>query len=205
MIPYGLFSQILFLLLSVALVFTYIKPTFSEIDATQDKIETYAQEVEKVSVVNDKLRTLVASYSNVSQGDRLKLLAYMPDEVDTIAVPRDLYTIATQAAVIVRKIEYDGPVKQSTDVSSTLLFDPAAAPVEAVPTSNEPEAHRFIVSFEGSYAQIKTVLSLMEENAYPLEVHDLEINKTEGGFLSVDMDIITYDRTLPAPVEAALQ
>lgn len=206
MIPYGLFSQILFLLLSVALVLTYIKPTFSEIDATQDKIETYAQEIDKVSLVNSKLANLMTAYNNISQSDRLKLLAYMPDEVDTIAVPRDLFAIATQAGVIIRKIEYEGPVKgENSDASSDLLlFDPAAAPVETV-TSNDSEAHGFVLSFEGSYAQVKMVLAMLEENAYPLEVHKMNVTKSEGGFLTVDMDIITYDRTSPVPTEAAIQ
>lgn len=206
MIPYGLFSQILFLLLSVALIFTYIKPVFSEIDVTQDKIETYVQEIDKVSTVNAKLANLMASYSNISQSDRLKLLTYMPDEVDTIAVPRDLYAIATQAGVIVRKIEYGGPVEvvDAGTVSDLAVFDPSVAPVVAA-SSNDPESHIFVFSFEGSYAQVKTVLSLLEENAYPLEVHEMDVTRTEGGFLIVGMDIVTYDRTLPIPVEAAIQ
>ncbi len=206
MIPYGLFSQILFLLLSIALDFTYIKPAFTKIDATQDKIETYALEINKVSLVNSKLSSLVSSYNNITQSDRLKLLTYMPDEVDTIAVPRDLYAIATQAGVIVRGIEYGGSQSEkSGQMSSDLaLFDPSLAPAGATP-SGEPEAHVFTLSFEGSYAQLKTVLALLEENAYPLEVHKMEIEKTKGGFLTVEMDIITYDRTLPALVEAAIQ
>lgn len=206
MIPYGLFSQILFMLLSVTLVFTYIKPAFSEIDATQDKIETYVTEIDKVSLVNSKLASLVSAYNNTSQSDRLKLLTYMPDEVDTIAVPRDLFAIATQAGVIVRNIEYGGSLDdEDGEVSSDLmLFDPAAEPIPTVP-SNESEKHLFTMSFEGSYAQVKTVLSLLEENAYPLEVHQMDVSRSEGGFLTVEMDIVTYDRTLPVPVEAAIQ
>lgn len=207
MIPYGLFSQTLFLLLSVALVFTYIKPTFSEIDATQDKIETYEQEIEKVSAVNDKLANLVAGYDNISQTDRLKILTYMPDEVDTIAVPRDLYAIGTQAGVIIRQIEYIGSTKdENADVASdVLLFDPEVAPDPVVSAGTEPEGHRFEMSFEGSYAQVKTVLALMEENVYPLEVHELDISRSEGGFLTVKLSIITYDSVPPQVIEAAIQ
>ena len=206
MIPYGLFSQILFLLLSIALVMTYIRPAFSEIDATQDKIETYSQEIDKVSAVNSKLASLMSSYSNISQSDRLKLLTYIPDEVDTIGVPRDLFAIATQAGVIIRGIEYGGSLNgENSGVSSDIsLFDPAAAPVATTPTS-VPEMHLFSVDFEGSYAQVKTVLSSMEENAYPLEIHTMDITRSEGGFLTVKMEIVTYDSTLPVPDEAAIQ
>jgi hypothetical protein len=205
MIPYGLFSQILFLLLSIALIFTYIKPTLAEIDTTQDAIETYVVEIDKVSSVNAKLANLMSSYSSISQADRLRLLSYMPDEVDTIAVPRDLFAIATQAGVIIRQIEYGGSLNGvGSEITSDLAaFDPAAVPV--VSTSNEPEKHQFNISFEGSYAQVKMVLALMEENAYPLEVQELDITKSEGGFLTVAMDITTYDSTLPVSSEAAIQ
>ena len=57
----------------------------------------------------------------------------------------------------------------------------------------------FIFEFDASYEQIKSVLRAVEKNAYPLEVHDLTIENSEGGFLSVTMKIITYDR-LPPPV-----
>lgn len=206
MIPYGLFSQTLFILLSIALVFTYIKPTLTEIDATQDKIETYMTEIDKVSTVNAKLASLVSSYDSISQSDRLRLLAYMPDEVDTIAVPRDLNAIATQAGVIVRGIEYGGSLKGGDNqvVSDLTVFDPSVAPAPEQ-TSKEPEGHMFTLEFEGSYAQLKSILTMMEENAYPLEIHEMNINRTEGGFLTVKMDIVTYDRILPAPEDGAIQ
>lgn len=205
MIPYGLFSQILFLLLSVALIFTYIKPTLSEIDSTQDTIEVYAVEIDKVSQVNDKLANLMSSYTSISQSDRLRLLTYMPDEVDTIAVPRDIFIIATQAGVIIRQIEYGGSLNglNSEVASDVAVFDPSAAPVPQI--SNAPEKHLFTFAFEGSYTQLKTVLALIEENAYPLEVQELNVTKSDGGFLTVEMDIVTYDSTLPVAIEAAIQ
>lgn len=202
MIPYGIFSQTLFMVLSIALVVTYIKPTLTEIGATQDKIETYVTEIDKVSTVNARLASLVSSYDNISQADRLRLLAYMPDEVDTIAVPRDLVAIATQAGVIVRSVKYEGSPKTSgSDVVSDLaVFDPSVDP-ELESVDKKPDGHKFSVDFEGSYAQLKSMLAMMEENVYPLEIYSLDVNRSEGGFLTVKMDIVTYDRILPAPQE----
>lgn len=194
MIPYGLFSQVLLLITSVLLVLTYIKPTFAEISSTQDEVETYQIEIDKVSSVNSKLAALVSEYDNIPNQDKIKLLTYMPDKVDSVSVPRDLNAIAQRAGVTLEGVTYDGapePVVQ---------YDEMGMPVVEDTYSSEP--HSFSVSFESSYSQLKEVLSLMEENAYPLEVKELTVIEGEGGFLTVEMQVVTYAsiRELPPNV-----
>jgi hypothetical protein len=197
MIPYGLFTQFLLLIFSGLLAFTYIKPTVADISQAQAKIETYNQEINKVSSVNNTLSSLVLEYNNISSTDRMKLLTYMPDAVDTIAVPRDISAIAQKTGLLVRQISYKGPFQSTGDVVS---FD------GVMQTSDlAPEPHSFTVLLEGSYAQLKEMLLLMESNAYPLEVNKLSVTEGEGGFLVVDMEVITYDLITPSIIEPALQ
>ncbi len=195
MIPYGLFSQLLLLVLTGLLAFTYIKPTVTDITQTQEKIATYDQEISKVSNVNSTLAKLVTEYNNVSSSDRMKLLTYMPDAVDTVAVPRDIAAIAARAGVLLSDVSYSGAVQQSA-----AAFDEVTIVVDT-----EPEAHKFSVAFEGSYDQLKFFLKMLEENVYPLEVRELVIEKGEGGFLSVTMEIVTYDREKEVVPLPALQ
>ena len=187
MIPYGLLSQISLIVVAVALTMTYVKPMFVKISDVQDKIALYQEEKDKVSVVNQKLATLVQQVNAVSLEDQKRLLTYMPNSVDTIAVPRDIEAIATEAGVLVRSITYDGPI---------------AIPVaDGQVTSSTPEPHAFLIEFESSYEQLKAVLTSFEQNHYPLEVSEMEVRKLEGGFIGSSIKIITYDRTLPV-VEA---
>lgn len=200
MIPYGLFSQIFLIIVSITIVITFIKPTFAEITETLDETEIYQEEIDKVSAVNQKLENLVTSYGNVSQSDRLKLLTYMPDEADTIAIPRDLYAIALEAGLLVKQIAYDGP-----------LAPPAPTMIQTetgeifYTQDDSPRKHLFQLSLEGSYAQIKDMMELMEQNVYPLEVQTMTITGNEGGFLMVDMNVATYEQAVPADAEPALQ
>lgn len=187
MIPYGLFSQISLIVISVAILFTYIKPSFEVMGDTQDKILTYQEEIAKVSLVNQKLQALVSDVESVSSEDHRRLLAYMPDSVDSVSVPRDLQAIASEANVLVRSIEYEGPMKETV-----------VGVEAAVAESNQSERHTFKLSFEGSYDQIKRILQSLEANHYPLEVREMTITKVEGGFLNVDMNIMTYDSMLPS-------
>ncbi len=195
MMPTGLFSQIALIILSVGIVFTYVTPTLDEVKKTQDNIGVYQTEREKVSDVNAKLDQVAAKLNTINTDDQRKLITYMPDSVDTVVVPRDIKAIADKTGLILSEIKYIGPEEP---LAAATFVDPSMLSAVA-PTSYEPEAHTFAVEFEASYEQIKQFLGDLEKNAYPLEVHELIIERTEGGFLSVDMKVVTYDRIKPLP------
>jgi hypothetical protein len=176
MIPKGLFSQIAIILLSGLIIFTYVKPSLLATKTIQDKITLYQQQRQKVSTVNGKLATLKSSVDTVGEDDKHRLLTYMPNTVDTIAVPRDLTFIADEAGVVVNDIKYVGLQK----------------PIVGEATIVSPDG------VQGSYTQIKQLLVDLEQNAYPLEVHDLKMAKREGGFLTASLKIYTYNRAFPA-------
>jgi glucosamine 6-phosphate synthetase-like amidotransferase/phosphosugar isomerase protein len=186
MIPKGLFSQIALIILSVLVIFTYVKPNLLTTKTIQDKITLYQEQQQKVSSVNQKLTTLKSSVDSVSDTNRHRLLAYMPNTVDTIAVPRSITFLVAEAGAKLTEIKYVGAQKASVGE----VVDPTLA--------EAPDAQVFSLSVEGSYEQIKQVLSLLEQNEYPLEVHELQITKKEGGILAAAMKIYTYNRTLPS-------
>lgn len=201
MMPTGLLSQIALIILSVGIVFTYIIPKLDEVKKSQDTIGIYKTQHSKVSEVNLKLDQVAAKLNSINSEDQRKLLNYMPDSVDTVAVPRDIKAIADGAGLILSQIKYLGP---NTNSENSGFVDPSILNTISQ-ISDEPEAHTFAVDFESSYEQIKKFIGDLEKNAYPLEVHDLVIKKSEGGFLSVQMKIVTYDRLLPAaPVDPNL-
>lgn len=186
MIPKGLFSQIALILLSLLIIFTYVKPSLLTTKTIQDKITLYQQQRLKISTVNDKLEKLKSTVDAVNEDDKHRLLTYMPNTVDTIAVPRDISFITNQAGVIVKDIKYAGPLKHIVGEATNM------------PLEGTPDIHIFNLRVEGSYDQIKQLLAFFEENTYPLEVHELKIVKKEGGFLDADMQVYTYNRAFPA-------
>lgn len=201
MMPTGLLSQIALIILSVGIVFTYIIPKLDEVEKSQDTIAIYKNQHSKVSGVNTKLDQVSSKINSINSDDQRKLLTYMPDSVDTVAVPRDIKAIADGASLILSQIKYLGP---NEDAENSGFIDPSMLDALAQ-SSDDPEAHTFAVDFESSYEQVKQFIGDLEKNAYPLEVHDLVIKKSEGGFLSVQMKIVTYDRLRPAaPVDPNL-
>lgn len=191
--PTGLLSQIALIFLSLGIIFTYMSPTLDGVKKNQDTIAVYQTERAKVADVNLKLDQISMRLNSIGADDQRRILTYMPDTVDTVAVPRDIKSIADEAGIALAQIKYIGPEEIATDAA---FVDPML--IDAVPATPEnPEAHTFAVDFEASYEQIKQFLDNLEMNAYPLEVHEMVIELTEGGFLSVSMKIVTYDRIVP--------
>jgi hypothetical protein len=188
MIPKGLFAQIAMVLVSIAIIVTYVQPAFSEIGEVQDSIAVYRQERDKVLQVNGQLKALLETQKSVSLVDQNKLLTYMPDadNIDTIAVPRDLALIALQAGVLYRSAAFEG-------ANETNIPEPATDGTMSVDTlSQYPKPYVFSFSVEGTYNQLKNLFLLMEQNHYPLELTSLTVRKVDGSFLTVNMQLTTY-------------
>lgn len=193
MIPKGLFTQIGMMIVAVAIAVTYVQPTFDAISATQDDIGRYNEELKKVVTVNSQLATLVSRLESVSVDDQRRLLTYLPDQVDTIAVSRDLYLIAQASGVQYKNVQELGSDKRSSSRSS-------ARTTAATVSENFPTPHQLELTVEGTYDQVTNLFQLLERNDYPLEVQSLSVQQQEGGFLSAVITVATYAY---APVAAS--
>ncbi len=185
MISKGLFTYLAMIALAVGIAIFYIEPTFSGISKMQDDIALYQEEQKKINQVNNQLAVLVGQLEGVPSSDQNKLLTYLPDQIDTIAVSRTLQIIAQQSGVLLENVSYGKVDQKSIDEA------------EQSGVTDFPVPHTFSVSVQGTYRQIKTMLGLLEKNEYPLEVHELEIGVVQGNFLSVEMTVVTYSHLYP--------
>lgn len=180
MIPKGLFAQIAMVGLSIAIIVTYVQPAFSNIGEVQDDISVYQEEREKVVSVNSQLSSLLSRLESVSASDYRSLNTYLPNEVDPIAVPRDLALITFAAGVIYNNASFVSALDQNSRDDEDNETQP-------------PQAYVFNLSVEGTYPQLKNLFRLLEQNEYPLEVRGVSIERSEGSFLSADISIVTYE------------
>lgn len=176
----GLISQVLTVGLSVAIALLYIKPTYEEVAQIQTDISDYREQTAKIEKVNEELQRHVAAQASVSPTDAQKLATYMPRFVDEIAVMRDLQFIANESGIIFKAVGYNGETND------------ALADAAGETNTLDPTGYEFSLVAEGTYSQVKGLLSLLEQNEYPLEVHQMAVSPLEGGFLTVDLILVTY-------------
>lgn len=181
----GLFSHVAMIVLAIGIAFFYIQPTFSDIRDMQDDIALYQTERQKVDDVNNQLASLVSRLESVSAEDQQRLLTYIPNEVDTIEVPRLLQDLTERAGLLLENVTYE-------DVNNEYVSDAENSGITDYPTP-----HLVNMSVQGTYGQVKQLLRLLETNDYPLEVHSLEISVLQGNFLNADLSIITFSHVPP--------
>jgi len=181
MLSKNLFIQIAMITISIGIIVTFVEPTFSEIGGLQDDIAVYQTERQKVSSVNAQLDSLITVLNTVATDDQRRLVTYMPDEVDTINVVRDLSLISDEAEVVYISAAYVGEATSNTEQDDS-------GEAEFV----QPQEYTFDLSIEGTYEQIKNLFGLLEQNNYPIDVQTLSIQMKDGGFLTADMGLSVY-------------
>ena len=169
-------AQILMMVLAVGMLVFYVSPTFDKIGKVQDSIIEYNTERTRVNEVNAQLASLISDVNQISSADMTALLTYMPDQIDHVAVSRDIYNMAEGTGVSLNAVKYSG-----TQVEA--LVDGELP---------KPKRHDFAVAFTVTYDQLKTFLKVLEQNNYPLEVIDFKASTDEFGLISTEMVIATY-------------
>jgi hypothetical protein len=178
--PIGLISQIFVIGFAVAIVALYVRPTFAEIGDIQNKTQEFLLERERVTETNKVLAAHVLELQSITVNERNRLSTYMPQLLDEVAVLRDIEIIAQNSDVNYREIQYTGE-RIDNSAEARLLQD-----VDLL------QQQEFTIVVQGSYSMLKDFFSLLEQNEYPLQVHELQISALDDGFLSADATVVTY-------------
>lgn len=195
--------QVILLITAAVIVFTVIKPKFESIKATQAEVASYQNAVNNIGEYNSRLETLMNEADSISSENLEALYRYLPEEVDAVAVGRDIDNIADENNMLLVDVVAEEPKLVVTelpqaDVAATELdpaFDTgmegASAPARVL------VAHRFQVQLVGSYDSLKSMLGDLERNNYPLRVIQLSFSTEEssGGLAEYALVLETYSLT----------
>jgi hypothetical protein len=173
--------QLFMVVLAAAIVLLYIKPTVTDIRATQDQIGIYNYELERVTGVNTLLNEHVNAIEALPLSSVQALERYMPSTIDEIAVMRDLQTLVEDVGVRLTGLEYMGALNDAGDGSQA---------VDEV-VLETPTKTSFRLSAEASYDQVKELLRAIEINNYQLTIERFDITPAVS-YLAVDMSLTAY-------------
>lgn len=175
--------------LAVAILLLYIRPTVTDIRATQDQIGNYQYELDRVTDVNDLLRSHAAAIDALPLSNIQALERYLPSRIDEIAVMRDLQMIVEEVGVDLVTLEFAGG-------ATTEKADPS---LEIVSPGNVPVSTKFNLGVTASYSELKTLLSAIEINNYQLSVESADITPIDDGRLSANIVLVAYSLETALP------
>ena len=121
----SLITQLAMIGIAIAIGFIYIKPTVAAIKVTQDNIDQYNEETQKVSDVNGTLKSKVAVMDGVTNTDAEELARFVPDKIDEVVVLKEIQNILDYSGLTGVAVVYKGPFASVT----VTVYVPADNPV----------------------------------------------------------------------------
>jgi len=162
---YKLIVQLVLLITSFVIIFTFITPYVTSISEKQDKVLEYEQTLGKAAELNAKLNELIATKNSISPNEMRALNTYLPSRIYHIEVMRDIQNIFD-----VNRI----PILTMTSDAEGVLSKVAVVEGGPKNTSDSGISYRdFNITFVAEYEIFKSILASIESNAYPLEVMNL--------------------------------
>jgi hypothetical protein len=160
---FTLLTQIALLALSVAIVFLFIKPAFTEIKVIQDNLLVYSDAVAKASDYNSRLNELLGLRDSFSQNDLAKLERFVPSTLDTLVIMHEIEAIFASNDIQISSLSAKDKSKPEA-----VVYTEGDQPLEnEIP---EVMTQDFQVSFSGDYDVLKMILGVLESNARLLEI-----------------------------------
>lgn len=173
------------MVIALAIGYFYVQPTISEIGVIQDDIAIYTNERLKIETINTQLANEISAFESISRADKERLATYMPRFIDDISIMRDISFIVETAGVTNTTMTYEGVAE-----AQTAVFSQTNSQSEF--SDQPPTSHSFTVVIEGTYEEVKLFLRLLEQNEYPLEVHELSMTTDGFNLITANMKLVTY-------------
>ncbi len=188
--------QIILVVLSLVMIFTIIRPMLGGIRDEQNEVQRFKEAVNAADQFNARLGDLLARANGFGSSDLAALDLYLPSEIDTVAVARDIVAVAERNQLLVQSVtETEAPIEVATENgrgagADEALLGPLSLEEEA---ARNTVSHRFELEATGTYEQMKQMLRDMERNAYPLRLVALDFNAdAQSTILSFIAVIETY-------------
>ena len=161
---YKLIAQVVLIVTSLVIIFTFINPSFETIRATQNETYQYQEAVGKATELNARLQELVMTKESFDPADLDKLERLVPTKIDKLQVMKDIESIFENRSIKINSLSANDEISPALGV--TVEGQPV---VEGVSVTYQD----FEITFTGTYEQLKEVLTLMEANATLLEIMEL--------------------------------
>ncbi len=165
---FKLIAQLTLIVAAVVILLTFIQPSLLQMKSTQDELFQYSEAVSKASQFNARLRELIGIRDSFAQEDMAALEKFLPTEIDSINIMRDIETVFNNNNVTITSLTADEPVDPVTDIA---VESPII--IESQQTMNGLAYQDFKVTFVGTYWQLRDILFQTEMNNALLEVVEL--------------------------------
>jgi Tfp pilus assembly protein PilO len=165
-------TPILFTIVAIGLFFSYLKPAYSELQASKERLTRIDEAIEESNTLLANYTELKNKVSAISEQDQKNLAKILPDAVDVVRLILDLDSLATKYGLTILSFEIP-------DIESELA---TKAKKKANTTVEESPVMKAVLTIEceGAYANFKKLLVDVERSMSLMDVVELEVAVSDG-------------------------
>jgi len=197
-------QQLVIISVAIGLVFLYIQPQLEVIQLKQNEVAQYTDAVNQANAFNQELNSKLNQINSISSVDFARVDRFLPFSIDSVAVARDIESLARRNDLIVNTITTQA-IESNVSVNRIQEdeFDEFGELINDSATNRNLAGQltgmQFTLQAVGTYDTFVSFLAATEANAYPLEIINLTVSSPNSdGTESVPSDTnasLTYDIT----------
>lgn len=170
-------TPILLIIAAIALFFTYIDPTYSDVKTLQAEVASYDDALNKSKELQQIRDALLARYNTFSTDDLKRLELLLPDTVDNIRLVLDIDTIASRYGLVIKDLKIT-PSSQTQD-----SFTPAVDQIKSVDLS---------FSVVSDYSTFLTFMRDLQDSLRIVDINRIDFVVGDRGVTTYNVTVRTY-------------
>jgi hypothetical protein len=190
------------ILISIAAVFFYIRPTFAGAIATnKTQIASYDAALAAASRFTQKEAELTTAAASIPGDSMNRLNAFLPDGVDNIQLILDLNGLAARSGMVLSNFDV-GAAPAGAKASGS----PTSPPTQTGPsgTNSLPSSGPTVsanggvdsldlsLTASGTYQSFRVFLAAIESSLRPLDIKSITVHQSKTGVYMYDITIRIY-------------
>lgn len=194
------------ILVAVGIFFTYVEPTFREIQLIQAETTEYADAAEHAAELQRRVAELKAERDAIPLSDLERLEALVPDRIDEVAFLVDLTALMQGHGLSLRDVQVGGDVPAGSaaavargdreDEDDAVALPPEEGGVAGA-VNNQYSTLDIFFSASGSYEGLRGLLADLEESLTLLDVIRIEFMRPQEGPDVYALGVRLYGLNMP--------
>lgn len=173
-------SSLILILLSLGIFYTFTMSQYGDAQTLAAQASEYRNVIDNVSRIAEARDNLLNSYQSISQSEKDRLAKILPDNVDTVAVARDLDTIASRYGISIKSVQIEDPS----------VVEPGAI---VLPENALPYDRAFVsFSFVSNYTNFSKFLADLEKSLRIMDVKTVSFQTGETALYEHKIVVQTY-------------
>ncbi len=183
---------IIFIGLSIAGLFIYIKPLYDNVKTLQQDIKDQNLTLSQSKELQEKSDSLITSFGKINKQNMDRLDKFLPDTVNNIQLILQLQSIAEENGVSIKNVDFAVPTVEEKEVSAEAAGAQTEGAVEQLPYGI------FDLEFktQARYGEFVYFLEAVEKNLRLIDVRSISFTIPPRTRTSVNFDPDIFEYTV---------